>query len=243
MSRSTVLVSVLCVLLLAGSAWAVKVPNSSFEDDGSKNTWVTSMTDWTLIPPVTAPPTTYRAGLFYNFDGFTATNQNEFAIITHRNQGTQSLTSQSIVLGHLEQFIEFDYVYVSKNAPGDATHIDPFTVIMWSGATQLASWTVSDTNDSNLALGTISSVPFAPSGSMQNTYDTGWQTFTVDIEQYVGNTVTLEFRLTDSAQQGGGTGFFLDRIRVAPEPGTFLLFGVGAFGLMLYGRRKIRRRK
>jgi hypothetical protein len=245
MNRSTVLLTVLCVMLLAGTTLANSISNGSFEDDGLNNGWVTSVSDWTLVPPVGAPPTEYRAGLFYNFDGFTATAGNEFAILTHRGKSSlpQTMVSFPIVLGPLDHYLEFDYVYVTKNVPGDTTHIDPFTVTMWSGTQKLETWTISDVDDPDLALGSISSVPFGPSGSLPGTYDTGWQTFNVNIQEYMGSTVDFEFRIADSAQQGGGSGFFLDRVTVAPEPGTFLLFGVGALGLMLYGRRKVRRKK
>lgn len=245
MGRSVILLSMVCVMAMASASLATSIPNNSFEDSAT-GTWTTSIPGWTLIPAVTAPPTSYRAGLFFNYDGYTATDQNAFAIITHRNQGTQTLQSADIFVTDVGNvFLQFDYQYVTKNPPESTTQIDPFTVhLMDAGTdTELDSWTVSDTDDPDLALGVISSVPWAPSGSLQNTYETGWQTFTVDINDYVSNTVYLEFRQVDSAAQGGGTGFFLDNVSITPEPGTFLLFGVGALGLMLYGRRKVRLKK
>ncbi len=242
MTRRTALFSVFCTLLLASSALAVAIPNHSFED-GANDSWVTSVSNWTLLPPVTFPPTAYRAGLFFDFDGYKATQANAFAVLTHRNSGGQSLISSSMTLGAEDDILRFDYLYVSKNQPGDATHIDPFTVTLYEGTTALQTWTVSDTDDTDLGLGTISSTPFGGTGSWANTYDTGWQTFTVSILDYVGRTVYLDFRINDSAQQGGGTGFFLDRVAITPEPGTFLLFGIGAIGLTLYSRRKMRRKK
>jgi hypothetical protein len=244
MTRSTALFTVLLVLASASAAVAANIPNSSFEDSPA-GTWTTTIASWTLVPPVSVPPSNYRAGVFFSFDGYTATDKTAFSIITHRNQGSQGLISSDIVLASYDKTLEFDYLYVTKNAPGSTIHVDPFTVHLFDAGTdtELASWTVSDTNDSNLALGVISSVPWAGSGSNQNTYDTDWQTFTVSIQDYVSNTVYLEFRQVDSAQQGGGTGFFLDRVSITPEPGTFLLFGVGAIGLMLFGKRRMRRGK
>jgi len=229
-------------MLMASSSLAVTVPNGSFED-GADDKWVTTISDWTLIPPVTVPPSNYRSGLFFDFDGYTAPHQDAFAILTHHRGGGQSIFSDVVLLGHLDLVLDFEYLYATQNAPGDTTHIDPFTVTVWSGTTALDTVTVSDVDDSNLAEGTLSSTPFQPNGTLLKTYDTGWQTFSVDLSDYIGQSVFFEFRINDSAVRGGNAGFFLDNVTVTPEPGTFLLFGIGALGLTLYSRRKLRRKK
>jgi PEP-CTERM motif len=237
-----ILLAIVVAALLASPAFATKIDNYSFEKNVSSQGWVQSIPDWTLLPPLLSG-TQGRVGLFFNYDGYTATRGNTFAVLTHRYGGDQAIYSSAFVLDDpYKTELVFDYVYVTLNGP-TSTHADPFTVTISDLSGTLISTTVSDNTDPLLSAGSISTPPFNPGGTLTTTYDTGWQTFTVDVEDYIGTTVFVEFRVADTAQGGGGAGVFLDNVHFVPEPGTFLLFGLGALGLTLFGRRKLRRKK
>ena len=109
------------------------------------------------------------------------------------------------------------------------------------GAVSSTTWTVSDVDDSNLAAGSVGNSPWSPSAT---TYDTGeWQTFSIDTSSLTGLTGVVTFSAVDSATGGQVSGFILDDVTHVPEPGTFLLFGLGFVGMALYGRRKMKKQK
>ena len=244
MRHYLVLVAFIVAVLAAGPAHAFSVDNGSFEQSVANN-WVTSIPDYTLDPTLVFA-SQFRAGNFNSYEGFTATHGAAFAAVTHNGGGNQALVSSAFTLDDAAfHQLTFEYVYLTQNAPKDTTHKDPFTVTLLESGTNavLETWTVSDVDDPALAAGAVNTFPFQDQPGMTDVYDTDWNQFRLELEDYLGKTVYLQFRINDSAQGGGVSGFFLDQLVQAPEPGTFILFGAGLLGLTVYGRRKLRRKK
>lgn len=242
MNRLGYLLVLPCLALLAFSAQAAAIPNGSFEDTSLGTGWVTEVADWTMDPTIPRRSTN-RVGVFGSFgdpsDLVLPTHGDYFLVMTHKLGGDQATISSTFTLDVVAQEkLSFDYLYVTATPPGDATHVDPFTVTISDTTGVLESYTVSDTNDSDLALGTINQQPF----NVVPTYDTGWQTFSVNVTSLLNSTVFVTFEVEDSAQ-GGFAGVFLDNVNLIPEPGTLFLLGAGFLGLGVYGRRKLKRKK
>ena len=194
-----------------------------------------------FLPPQPATTTaSQNAGIFFVVNGYSASDGSSFAILTNNGDVTQTIASSTFFVSN--ERVDFDWIYVTENAPKDATHKDPFTVTLTTtgplGPTS-TSWTVSNVDDTNLASGTIGLAPW----NNTTTYDTGgWQTFAIDTTSLQGQTATITFTVNDSATGGATSGIFLDHVTHIQEPSTFVLFGVGFVGIALYGRRKLRKK-
>jgi hypothetical protein len=225
------------LLLLSGAANAAEIANGSFED-ATTSAWVTQISDWDLDPTV---PTTsvLRAGVFTSFDGFTATHGSYFAILTNRLSADQAAISSTVTLNNpIQDAISFDYVYATSWS-SDVGQIDPFTVTVTDLTNNTSqTYTIADTASEDLSAGSLSTIPFE---GYSPYYDTGWQTYTIDIADLLGSTIQIEFQIEDAL--GGMSAIFLDEVQLVPEPATLFLFGAGFLGIGLYGRRKLRARK
>jgi len=224
---------VLLIFALVTPVVAEQVQNGSFEDSSGGTGYVASISKWTL--PSGTSATAQRAGIFFNLSGITPTNGSKFGVFTN-NGGTTMTVAQSFTISN--ERIDFDWIYATNNAPGDATHKDPFTVTLQTSSGTTV-YTVSNVDDSNLASGLIGTAPWGGG----TTYDTQkWQTYSIDTTSLQGQTVLLTFSVVDSAAGGSVTGIFLDDVTHIPEPSTFLLFGLGFVGMALYGRSRGRRK-
>ena len=235
MSMTRVLLSCALVLALVAPVYADRlIPDGSFEDSTGGVLWVSSVAGWTAAPSATAGME--RLGLFFVFDGLTATQGSSFAALTNYGGGGQTLTSSTFTIDRTD--LRFQYVYASQN-PGDALNPDPFTVTLIAGGTPYV-YEITDSSDADLELGDIGPSPFNPVGG---TWDTDWRMFSIDTESLIGQSATIMFSLADTGSGGGVSGIFLDNVYQIPEPGTLVLFGAGFLGLAIFGRRKFGKKK
>jgi len=234
--------AVLLVLALVTPAAAEQIKNGSFEDSTGGTGYVTSIAQWTLPSGTTVA--SQRAGIFFNVSGWLPTDGSKFGVFTNNSTGTTMTFAQSSFTITNER-IDFDWLYATNNAPGDVTHKDPFTVTLQAtdslGNVTTSVFTVSDVDDSALKAGVVGANPWTGAAT---TYDTQkWQTYSIDTTSLQGQTGVLTFSVVDSATGGAVSGVFIDDVTHIPEPGTFLLFGLGFVGMAIYGRRRMKTRK
>lgn len=234
MTRTSLGLAIVLVIALSTPAVASQIKNGSFEDTTGGTGWVSSIQNWTMSPTTTTA--SQNAGIWFKVNGFNPADGSTYNALTNNGGVNQTMASSTFTIER--ERIDFSWIYVTKNAPADATHKDPFTVTLATTGnlgTTSTSWTVSDVDDSDLGLGSVGTAPWGGG----NTYDTQkWQTFTIDTTNLQGQTATLTFTVNDSAAAGGVTGVFIDDVAHIPEPSTFVLFGIGFMGLALYGRKK-----
>jgi hypothetical protein len=244
MARASLLTVFLLTVVLCLPAVAKLIPDGSFEDRTSGTGWTSGISGWSVSPSTASSD--MGVGLFFSVNGFTAQDGQVFAGLTNTTVGSGSgraLISSSFDINN--ERLRFQYVYVTKNQPGDTTHKDPFTVTLITQDSDqqpvaVYTYSVSDVDDSDLGIGTVGASPWGGSGY---TYDTGWRAFNIDTTALKGTTATLIFQVDDTASGGGVTGVFLDGVEQIPEPSTFALFGLGILGLGLYSRRRRAQKK
>lgn len=227
MGKTRAFLAAAVLVAAALPALAAPISNPSFESTANGTSWIASLPGWTSDPSTTAGA--QRVGLFFILGNYTATDGSAFAAITNNGTGSQAIQSSTFTIRN--QRIEFDYVYATKNDPSGTTHLDPFTVslITTGGGTE----TVYDLTG-DLTNGQIGTSPF----NGGTTFDSGWQTFSIDTSALIGQTAQIEFRIGDTTEGGGVSGVLLDNVAQIPEPGTFLLFGAGMLGLTAWARRR-----
>ena len=223
------------VLLVAPAALGDVIPNGDFSNT-PETFFTTNIPNWSVV--TTEVPFTDQVGIFFTFDGVLAQGSAMALIATSpsvRDTAT-AIISDPFVVGSdvgLHQYLRFDYRYVSGHSLDQARagSLDPFTVSIVNLSDPGGDFTkrVHDGSDPTMVDSVTDFGPL-PSSTIDRIMP-AWGFATVNLRDFVGDTVQVVFIINDSGATGGNSGVFIDNVQLTPEPGTMALFGLGLAGL------------
>jgi PEP-CTERM motif len=243
MLRTLLVVALIVAIAPVGSAQFLE--NGSFNNYNS--TYSTDdIPHWTVDSD---EPFSDQAGIYFTLSEIHAIDGAMVLLTNAPNGGVFGLTdvtkliSDPFLVTADRKWIEFHYVYVTGQSAAEAAagQTDPFEVALVNTGTGLPVYleTVATAAD-DLVHSTVDYGPLPGDNNRQTAG--GWIHHKFSLLPYNGQTVNLVFTISDTPTSMVNSGVVLDNIRQTPEPGTFLLFGLGLAGVGLAVRARRRRR-
>lgn len=256
-----------CVLASVSSAFAVEVQldNGGFENDGTANGFVSTISDWTVSFTGTAGSSAISgehaqiAGSFARW-AFPPEGSHVVGISSLGGSGQVTLSSgaSGVNFAVNDRLLGFRYVYLTNDAPDASSH-DRFIVQIdfFGSATSTTSIGSISQVVAQGATDTDSQAGFSPLGGVNNNATTiynnaepgttDYNFVAVDISQFYGSFARVSF-IVDNNGPGANTNnnglgvtmVLLDDVILTPEPSALALFGLGIAGLGGFAWRRRR---